>query len=71
VSNDERPDPWAALRKGTKTTLRNQIESEALYEGRLALETRGPEAAAEVLADYSRPYSKLLEQIRLDEEAEA
>lgn len=71
MSNTERPDPWATLRKGSRTLLKNQIESEALFEGRLALETQGPEAAAAVLAEYARPYSRVLEQERLDEEAQA
>lgn len=62
-------DPWSTLRKSSRTLLRNHIESEALYDGRIALELHGPEAAAEALAQYALPYTRVLEQERLDEEA--
>jgi len=67
VSND----PWSTLRKSSRTLLRNQIESEALYDARVALELHGPEAAADVLAAYAVPYSRVLEQERMDKEASA
>lgn len=62
-------DPWSALRTGQRTLLRRQIESEAIHDGTIALELYGVDAAVEVLAQYALPYSRVLEQQRLDEEA--
>jgi hypothetical protein len=60
-------DPWSVLRTGQRTLLRRQIESEAIYDGMLALELGGVEAAIKVLEQYALPYSRVLEQQRLDE----
>lgn len=62
-------DPFSALAKRQRTMMRNALERQALAEGMAALSADGPEAAAEVLAGYARPYGRLLDQERRAEEA--